>query len=235
MRRAVAGLLTAAVLTAGCTDTPADAPPQAASETTVPLPGPTEDPRVEALVAALDGVRASVSTARDLLVEAQSSGDADAADRAVAALTADEDLRGGAEADVAPLLPGPVTSRQETVDYGDSFTTALEAARDAAGALAADAQRVLSDTVAGDLGAWQRDAAGVLDAVSDAARGDLDTAEVAILDLAGEGTRALAWALYAARADDPDTVAAAAERAIAHLDIVRLALTELSPDSDQET
>lgn len=224
-----------AALVVGCSDASSDGAPDAPSETTVPIAGTTEDPRRDALVEALEGVERSVTAARDLLVEAQETGDAGAAQRAVAALTADERLTDGVQGDVAPLLPGPVTSRQETVDYGDSFTAAFEAARDAGGSLAADARRVLSDTVAGDLGAWQRDAGGVLDTASDAARGDLETAETRILELAGEGTRALAWTLYAARADDADGVSAAAERALAHLDLIRLALSELTPDDQQES
>jgi hypothetical protein len=236
-RRVVAGLA-AVLVVAGCTPTATDT--LTGTETTAPsatAAAPAEDPRRDALLAAVADLLTTVDAATSLLAEAADSGDPATAERAVATLTADEDLAAGAERDVAPLLPGPETSRQETVDYGDAFTTTLEAARDGSGALAADVSRVLSDTIAGDLGAWQRDAAGVLDTVDQAARGDdVTAAEPDVLAIPGEGTRALAWALLASRADAPETVAAAAERGIAHLDLIRFALTELTDtETDEES
>jgi hypothetical protein len=59
------------------------------------------------------------------------------------------------------------------------------------------------------------------------AAGDLAAREQAVLELPGEGTRALAWALATADARDRDTAAAYAERGIAHLDIILLAIDDL--------
>ncbi len=191
---------------------------------------PVDEPELDALRAAVDILVATTTAARDQLETARQGGDRDAAATAVALLTADERLRTVAAPDLPPLLPGPETSRQETIDYGDAFTLATEAARDAGGALGGEVARVLGDTIAGDVGAWQRDAEGVLDAVDDVATGrDVPAAEPAVLALAGEGTRALAWALFAARGDDPATVTAAAERALAHLDLILSALRDAAP------
>ncbi|MFP5309968.1 MAG: hypothetical protein ACLGIR_10385 [Actinomycetes bacterium] len=226
-RIAVAVLLAAAAVT-GCAD-PSTEP--AVEETTAAadeLRPP--DPRLETLTEELQDLRATVTTARDLLAAAGAEGDPAPAREAVAALTADEDLRAGAEAPVAPLFPGPEISRAETIDYGDVLTSTLTAARDA-GQVDTVAQ-LLGDRVAGDLGAWQRDPAGRLAAVDAAARTrGVEQAEAAVLELPGEGTRALAYALLAARATSPDDVTAFAERAVVHLDLI---LRDL-PDAEDVT
>lgn len=230
MRRPLtAALVATTVALTGCDRTPAAEDPTEATDGAPVDEEATADPRQDALVAAIDQLTATVAEARDHLERAASDGDPDAAATAVAWLTADDDLAEGASADGPPLLPGPDSTRAETIDYGDVFSVALEAARDAGGGLGADLSRVLSDTVVGDLGTWQRDPGGVLDEIDRLATGgDVEAAEPAILDrLAGEGLRALAWALFAARADEAGTVAAASERATAHLGLILGALDAL--------
>jgi hypothetical protein len=240
-RRVASAVLVAGIVLAGCDGEPGSTTPTETADGAPTDEQATTDPRREALEAAIVEVTATVTAARDHLVRAAEEGDPAPATVAVARLTADEDLAAGATPDGPPLLPGADSTRAETIDYGDVFTLALEASRDAGGALGADLSRVLSDTVVGDLGTWQRDPAGVLETVDRLATGgDVEAAEPAILDeLAGEGLRALAWALFAARADDPATVTAASERATAHLGVILASLEALDPtgsdDADAHT
>lgn len=189
------------------------------------------DPRVEALAEALTQLRESVRAAREALVAAgEGGGDAaGAAETAVALLVADEPLaEGAAPRSPAPLFPGGSTSREETIDYGDAFTTTLTQAR-AAGPAGADVVALLRDPLAGDVGTWQRDGEGMLDLIRTAARrtSDLDEAEARVAELPGEGAKALAWALLADSARDDELRAAFAERGVAHLDLVLAAIAEL--------
>lgn len=230
--RVVPLALAGALLAGACSPGAADTPTEATGAGSDPGEPPTDDPRDAVLADQVATLRTTVAAARDLLAAAAADGDHDAAASAVAALTADEGLRAGASADVPPLLPGPETSREETIDYGDALTATYTAARTAGGSYGADVSRVLADQVAGDLGAWQRGAEGILEAVDDAASGGtVEDAEPAVLGLVGEGPRALAWALLAARAQDPATVTAAAERGVAHLELVLAAVDALTEDT----
>lgn len=219
-----------AVLTvgaSGCSD-------DAATEVTTPAPTSqselaSPDAAEEHLVAQVRDLRETVVTARSLL-EGAAAGEDGAAEAAVAALTADDRLT-EASTDVAPLFPGPLSSREETIDYGDALTRTLTAARESGGELGIRISQVLSDPIAGDLGIWQRDAEGLLDAVDEAARSSsVAEAETAVLELPGEGTRALAYALLAARAEVDADRRAYAERGIAHLDIVLRAVDDAMTD-----
>ena len=230
-RRTLLALTLLAVTVAGCSgDAPAggDAPGSPNPTATA-----TPDVREEALLTEVRSLRETVATARRLLEEA-AAGDTAAAGDAVAALTADDRLAEGS-VDVAPLFPGPLSSRAETIDYGDAFSRTLTAARESGGQFGVRISQVLADPIAGDLGIWQRDAEGLLDAVDDAARPtSVAEAEQAVLELPGEGTRALAFALLAARAGDGADVRAYAERAIAHLDVVLRALDDALDSTEED-
>jgi hypothetical protein len=233
--RSIALVLTVAVTAGGCTLE--EALPEAA--TTVTPTAPTRgldapDPHVEQLAAGLGTLRGSVVEARTALLAAAGDDGTEAAARAVALLTADDELTGDVAATgdlpAAPLFPGRETSRLESVNHGDSFTEALTVAR-SAGSAGRPLVDLLRDPVAGDLGAWQRGAEGMLDAVDAAARAttDVAAAEAAVAELPGEGTKALAWALLARRAGTENGRAAFAERGVAHLDLVLGAIDELAP------
>lgn len=223
---------TVAATASGCTLEEA-APDQATTTepTASALGGDAPDPRTEALADEIAALRASAREARAALERAQ-AGDEDAgaaAALAVSLLTADEELVPTTEdLPAEPLFPGRATAREEGLDHGDSFTEALTVAR-AAGAAGSPLVDLLRDPVAGDLGAWQRGADDILDAVDAVGRsGDVEAAEAAVAELPGEGTKALAWAVLAHRARDSDDRAAAAERGIAHLDLILAAIDELA-------
>jgi hypothetical protein len=233
---------TAAVGTFACAE-PAlpDTPQGEGAERPVEASAP--DPARDALLGQLRDLRVTIAAARDELASAMEATDAASArrtgDRAVAWL-----LEGTGGEDVAPLFPSTTTERGD-LGSDDVLTRTLTAARDAGGGLGRSALELLRDPVAGDLGTWQRDPAGVVASVeaTTAAAGDLAAREQAVLELPGEGTRALAWALLTASARDVDEAAAYAERGLAHLDLILLAIDDLlathedgdEDDEDDET
>lgn len=231
------GLLLGTLLLAACdlTAAPAGTPSPATSATALGSEPP--DPHAAALSAALEELRASVAAAREALLAAATApgpNGEDAAGLAVSLLAAEDELAEDEEVpDPRPLFPGGETSRLETIDYGDAFTRALSAARaaDQAGAPVLD---LLRDPVAGDVGVWQRDAAGALATIESTARElaseDLPTAEATVAELEGEGPKALVWALLAADARNDEDRAAYAERGAAHLDVVLAAIDDALAD-----
>ncbi|MDX1511324.1 MAG: hypothetical protein R3249_08255 [Nitriliruptorales bacterium] len=155
--------------------------------------------------------------------------------RASRALTANDAFGIGAEPHGRPLLPGPATDREEVIDWNDLLTDALRAGREVGGD---QLLAVLSDPIAGDLGAWQRDPAGVYEAVQQVihqATPDLEETEDLVATLDGQALRALAWTELASDAGSVEEAAALIERAIAHLSIVADALRALADDIEART
>jgi hypothetical protein len=227
---ALAGLLLG--LLAGCAE------PALLDEEEAPTAVPEEavpDPDRDALVAQLAELVGSVTAARDHLLAAATADELTAArrhgDAAVAQLLAD----GHRSSSPAPLLPADTPDRGASPTQPDVLTSALTAAREAGGTLGERVTAVLRDPVAGDLGAWSRDAAGVVAqvrAVADPAT-PLETLDAEVLELNGDALRALAWALLTADASDPDLARAYAERGAVHLDLILEAVErEIGPTPD---
>lgn len=203
-----------------------------------PLEAEELRPGHDALLVELEALAATVAAARDRLVAA---GDArsvaaahDAGAEAVALLLDDPALDGVRPADLDPLFP------TEDVERGgahgrDRLTATLTVAREA-GELGRRTADTLSEALAGDLGAWQRDPAGMTDLVRATVQSGagLEDLEAAVLELPGEGTRALGWALLVADAGSAEDAARYAERGVAHLDIVLAALDSLGDAAAQE-
>lgn len=246
-RRTVLALLCCATALAGCTGEPAPMPSPTPSVDASAIP--QGDPDREALEATLGELGTTIAQLRTAL-EAAAGGDADAlataADLLVADVEAatDPDVALAAAAaqeagdvtppepadDPAPLLPGPLSSRAQSIQYGDLLTRTLAAGR-GAGSTGEPALRFLADPFAGDLGAWQRAPADQLAAIATAGTaGDLATTEVAVLELDGEAPRALAWVVHGLTV--PSDVADAAGRALAHLTVIDLALDQLTAPDD---
>ncbi|MFA9444115.1 hypothetical protein [Egicoccus sp. AB-alg6-2] len=213
-----------------------------AEATEAPAEIATPEPAREDLIDATRDLLASLEVARDRLVEAagaeQLAPARQAADEALAHLVADA---GADLAEGRPVFPS-VTSEQRggSGEADDAFTLALTAANDAGGTIGRNVADALRDPLAGDLGAWQRDPAGLLALAGEVASGggDLHTTEAAVRELPGEGTRAIAWTMLAAEADSIDEVTAYAERGATHLDFavaaLEAALGDLA-DGDRET
>ncbi|MEX2324655.1 MAG: hypothetical protein WD576_02805 [Nitriliruptoraceae bacterium] len=125
-----------------------------------------------------------------------------------------------------PLLPAVTADRAETPQRPAQLLTLLTTAQDTGGPLAREVVAALSDTVAGDLGGWLRDAEGMVEMTRTVAMSSdsIEDLEPAVIALAGEATRALAWTFVIAEAADTDRATAAAERAQAHIGLIRTAL-----------
>lgn len=202
------------------------------------------DPAGDALVAQLDALEATVVAARAELDGVAGAQDTEAvraagtralalllaggADGATTGPTGDA---GSAVTAATPLLPATTLERDATTTRPEDLLTATATvAGDDASPRARGVLELLRDPIAGDLGAWLRDPAGVValvDEVADevvAAGDDLERAELAVRALEGEATRALAWTFALLRTEDVALARAFAERAAAHLEVVRVGI-----------
>jgi hypothetical protein len=181
----------------------------------------TPEPSSQELLAATEDLTSVLTEARDHLSAAATADGIDeardAANGALGLLVADPD----AETDTTTVFPGATSeARGGSGEASDALTLTLSAAQEAGGAVGRRVVDALRDPLAGDLGLWQRDPAGLLaqlrQDVADA--GDLAATEQAVLSIPGDGTRALAWTLLAVDADDLDDLQAYAERGATHLE-----------------
>lgn len=231
-RRWLPLLVAVVLLGAGCAEpeiVEPDPEPDHRADDPIDVPVP---PDAE-LAAALEELTASVAATRTAL--AQVTGATDAASAARAAEAALAQLLAAGPDDPPPtrpagtpppLLPADSPERTTSAPDRDALTTALTAARAVGGERGQGVVELLRDPVAGDLGAWQRDAAGLVDGVRRLVAASQGIAELEreVLELSGEATRALAWTFAAVDADDLATAQAAAERAAVHLELIALVL-----------
>jgi hypothetical protein len=230
-------LATLVVLALGCAE-PALTESNEGEGTARPIEVQTPDPGRDTLLAELDALRSTVGAARDELAGALGSGDPAearrAGGRAVTRLIAAPEL--DADAGTTPPVFPSTTTERGSIEGDDLLTASSTAARDAGGALGRAVLELLRDPLAGDLGAWQHDPAGVVASVRAAtgASGELETLEQAVFELPGEGTRALAWALLTADPPRPADTLAYAERGVTHLEVVLTAIDDLLTEVDDE-
>ena len=210
---------------AACAD-PVDEPQQEGDAAQNPLGAEAPDPGREALVTEVERLRTLLDAASDHLssaVAAESSGQLREETSAAVEL-----LIGDPGGDVTPLFP------VETAERGggggdDLLTSLLTLAREAGGDDGREVRELTRDLVAGDLGAWQRDADGMVAMVESTITpgASLEETEAAVFELPGETTRALAWALLADETDDLERARQYAERGVTHLDVTVSAIDEL--------
>jgi hypothetical protein len=232
----VAGLAGASLLGAACAEPDPLEPGPEAGVVEDPIEEPDER---EVLLDDLDVLHTTLRQIEDALADVQGADGLEAAhgaaEQALAHLVADSTADGLAdgEDDAAALLPSETVERTQSVSAPDLLSATLSQAQDTGGQLGRDVADVLRDPIAGDLGAWQRDAAGMVALAEEVAGSstDLATLERSILELEGEGTRALAWTFTARDADDLDLAQAAAERALAHVQVMRLAIEDVGGSS----
>ena len=241
---ALAALVLGAVL-AGCgvpvPELPETAPPTVQGGAGVELT--SEDPAGAALAAQLemlDTAVAAVAAALDAAATAADGGDVEAARAAGAtavALLLGGDGGDGRDAadrvdgvdgvdDGPGLLPATASDRAGG-GTSDLITGTVTLAGDVGGERARVVLELVRDPLVGDLGAWQRDAPGVIDglrAAVAAAGADAVALDAALASPAGELTRTLGYALAVATAPDVALAAHAAEAAVARLEVVRVAL-----------
>jgi hypothetical protein len=210
----------AAALLAACTEPPAVETASEGAED--PVEAEVLDPASDELRVLLDELRTTVEASRDALQRASGAASRTevraAADDALALLLDDPDATTGPMA----LLPARTAERGTSGEQDDLLTSTLSLARDAGGTLGRATVETLRDAVAGDVGAWERDAEGVIANTEAAVTGvtDIDTASANVLALDGDATRALAWTLLAGRTSDTELAREAAERGSGHLGVV---------------
>lgn len=192
-----------------------------------PLGAHAPDPARDALLAELGELRDLLAEARGHLedaTEADSTGEVRDATGAAIELLAGDPGEG-----TAALFPVEQGERGASGDREDRLTSALTVTREAGGTAGQQARELLRDLVAGDLGAWQRDAEGMLAMVTSTTRvtGSLEEIEAAVFELPGEATRGLAWAMLAQEAGDPERAGEYAHRGATHLDVAVTAIDEL--------
>lgn len=232
-RVALTGLAVATLGLAGCSLPAAEEPAPATDPTEAPIGSSTPDPARDRLVAEIERLAATVTAARDALAGAVDPGSTaaahTAASEALDVLVAEGGATGPGSDGPRPLFPAETLDRDEADDAPDQLTNTLTRARDVGGTLGTTVIDLLRDPVAGDVGAWERDAAGVLASV-DGTIADVTTLEereAAIAELPGLGTRAVAWARSIAEATSVDDAHAYAERGVANLDVVLVTLERL--------
>lgn len=185
------------------------------------------------LVAEIDALIAVVERADAHLAQAQDADDVAGARRealrALAELVDDPTLADGEVPASRALLPAETIDRSVTPIDPPVLISALAEAQEAGGSLGRSVTDVLAESVGGDLGAWQRDAEGMVASARAAADQDatIEDLERTILELPGEGLRAVAWTIVTAEAGDAERVDAAAERARTHLQLMLDVLGEL--------
>jgi len=164
----------------------------------------------------------------EALATAQDSGDATSA-RAAGA-TALDLLVTRDDSTESALLPHVSEDRATTSENPAVMFTALSAAGETGGSVGTDLRAIIADSLAGDLGAWQRDAAGMVAWAREVADPSLplDTLESNVLELPGEGLRALTWTLLLVDATDVELAQAYALRARAHIGLVSGALDSIN-------
>jgi hypothetical protein len=127
------------------------------------------------------------------------------------------------------LLPAVEPDRGGTAT-DDLITALITSAGDVGGERSRLVLELIRDPLLGDLGAWQRDPVGVIALMRSIAeehsRSGTEPAalDTAMLEIPGELTRALGYALLIAGTDDVSLAVHAAERAIGHLGVVIVAL-----------
>ena len=188
------------------------------------------DVRTEELVDALVLLGARIAEARDLMrTSADDPDDLDARAATVGVL-----LGGPGGGDAPGVLPAVEPDRGGTAS-DDLLTALITLAGDVGGERGRLVTELVRDPMLGDLGAWQRDPVGVIavlrsvadDAerrVQGGALADTGTLDAAVLELTGELTRALGYALVVASSTDPALVAHAAEQGAGRLGVVLIAL-----------
>jgi hypothetical protein len=132
----------------------------------------------------------------------------------------------GTGGELAGLLPA-VEADRGALGSDDLITGTVTLAGDVGGERSRLVLELVRDPLVGDLGAWQRDPPGVIALVRAAVAGATDVAslDAALLELPGELTRALGYALVLTERDEPALLAHAAASGAARTRVVLVALS----------
>jgi hypothetical protein len=179
------------------------------------------------LTAQLETITALVSDVEALLLDAAAaagSGDTEAS-RAHGASAVALMVGSGGGGEGRGLVPAIEPDRGRA-GSDDLITTLITVAGDVGGERSRLVLELVRDPMLGDLGAWLRDPVGVITLLRAAADSSDDAAalDAALLELPGELTRALGFALAVASTDDPALALHAARQASGRLGVVLVAI-----------
>lgn len=204
-------VVVAAVIMAGCAE-----PPIPQGDTTPPDTPPRQtaqiDPLGEALDAAVDLLTAALNDIHDVLATDASDPDALHANGQAAL-----ELLVFANDAVFPSAR-PDTERDATGN--DQLTVVLNAARAAGGHRGDMVVNAIRDTLAGDLGSWERDPVGMRTTALSAYGATVEITKDTVAALPADGMRAVAWIAFAMNHDSPEVIKDAFVMAQTHLEIV---------------
>jgi len=231
--RPVAGAVLCALLVGCGVPIPPEVPDTSAPRTTaadgevdrlVPV-----DTRSEELAAALRALAGRIAEARDLVLGHTASHAAGAEGGTGEQHPAVGVLLGAPGGGMSPgVLPAIEPDRGGTAS-DDLLTALITLASETGGERGRLVTELVRDPMLGDLGAWQRDPVGVITLLrtiaedEDATR-DARALDAAILEVPGELTRALGYALVLTTSDDATLVAHAVEQAAGRLGVVLIAI-----------
>ncbi|MFP4636496.1 MAG: hypothetical protein ACLFRD_11595, partial [Nitriliruptoraceae bacterium] len=219
------------LVAAACAEPELDEPAQPQGDPE-PLGSEEPDPERDELITQLEAFATAVEDVREPLRAAIESDDASrvrvAADDALGAFAADTE-----GTTVFPSQTGE--SERESGD-DDLLRTTLAQARTVGGELGGDTVEILRDPIAGDLGAWERSPQEMFESTVAAAEeaDDLDAATEAVLDLAGDGPRAIAWLALTRDTSDDQLALEAATQADGHLEVIVLAIGFVLDEAEGE-
>lgn len=179
------------------------------------------------LIAQLETITALVRDVETLLLSAAAAaaaGDTDVS-RADGASAVALMLGAGGGGEDRGLVPA-IEPDRGGAGSDDLITTLITVAGDVGGERSRLVLELVRDPMLGDLGAWQRDPVGVITVLRTAADapGDATELDAALLELPGELTRALGFALTVASTDDPALALHAARQASGRLGVVLVAI-----------
>lgn len=203
--------IVAAMLMAGCAEPDI---PQGSTETLDAAPrqqvevdqlGEALNQAVEQLIGAIaqiDTLLATPSTNRDALQTAAAN--------ALQLLVFADDA----------VFPSASTASERDAAGNDAFSVTLNAARAHGGDRGDMVMNALRDTLAGDLGGWERDPAGMRTTALEAYGPTVLATKDAVTALPADGMRAIGWLSFAVNQNSPDAIKDALVNAQAHLEIV---------------
>lgn len=170
-----------------------------------------------------DALTEAVNTLVTAVEQVQTLINVTSTDTAVLHAAADAALTLLLDADVSVFPKPRVTAERDTAS-DDLLSQVLTAARQVGGARGGNVTAAVSDSVAGDLGAWERDPDGMRQQALTAFGDTIETTADAVGLLEADGMRAIAWLAFAKEQNAADTIRTAFVNASVHLDIVLLSV-----------
>lgn len=122
------------------------------------------------------------------------------------------------------VFPTARSSTERDATGNDAFSVVLQAARAHGGQRGDMVTNAMRDTLAGDLGGWERDPAGMRTQALTSYGETLLATKDAVSTLPADGMRAVAWLAFALTQSSPEVIRDALTNAQIHLEIVTVSV-----------